>query len=166
MTGLEYFELSPSAFSTTLALFTIWFAMQQAKELQESYEVTTGILVPLNNVRDKAQLHISDTLQNLPRSSTDQQRQMLEVYKSRPTQEAIHTELIAQIAAEEPDSPVKVADAISEFQHLPSRAQATTLYPDALVHLAALGSQLPKKFSGKPTGRPRYTACVDSRLRT
>ena len=144
MGSVEIFSVASSIFSVALALFAIWFAVLQRKESQEAYEKTKGVLSELHSVMDKTQLLVSDNFQNLLGSITNQQAQMLEALKPRPTQEAMYAELIVKLASEDPEKLDKVANVISRFQKVQPQSPQPGGELAALLQLAQLGNKLQK----------------------
>lgn len=73
-----------------MAIFAIWLSLNQRKESQSAYDKTKNVLAELEKV--------INNFQNLLKSITDQQGQLLGAMKPKPNNEDIMIDLIVKIA--------------------------------------------------------------------
>lgn len=149
MQVLEAFSLTASAFSVMLALFAIWLAFQQRRESAQNYESTKEVLAEIEKVMEKTELLVSENFQNLPKSITDQQAQMLESLKPRPTRDEKMADLMIRLA-DEPDKLDRVVQSIAKVTA--AQQTALTAGQDAATLLLQLMAASQQQ-GDKPRGR-------------
>jgi hypothetical protein len=116
MNPLEAFSVAASVFSIGLAIFAIWFSLQQRREAQQNFVLTKDVLNEIEKVMEKTEVLVSENFQNLLKSMTDQQMQMLESLKPKLTAEEKYADLFTKLAQGEPEKLTTVVDAILRVQ--------------------------------------------------
>jgi hypothetical protein len=128
------FSLAASLFSIALAIFAIWLALKQRGESAESYDKTKDVLGQLDSVMKKTETLVSENFQNLLKSITNQQGQMLEALKPRPDNQERITDLLIRLA-DDPEKLDRVVETIQKFNMAKSQPQASG---DLLLQLLRL----------------------------
>src|SRR3989304_1261119 len=103
MSDMEAFSIAGSAFSIFLAGFAVWFAFVQRRESQDNYANTKDVLGEITRVSEKTEMLVSENFQRLLGSIVDQQAQMLDSLKPRPTAQDKYADFIMKLAAEDPE---------------------------------------------------------------
>lgn len=88
---------------------------------------------------EKTELLVSDNFQKLLASVTDQQRQLLESLRPRPTQEEKYADLFIHLASQEPEKLDSVVNAIVKVTQAQPQQRTQA---DALTELLRLGQQM------------------------